>query len=62
MKAAVFSPFFFHVMDVTFPYKGRCADAVLPITNKLGLRIVDDDARQSGLVSDDGGRFSVLST
>ena len=49
-------------MDVTFPYKGRCVDAVLPITNKLGFRIVEDDAWQSGLVSEDEGRFSVLST
>ena len=57
-----FLALFFHVMDVTFPYKGRCVDAVLPITNKLGFRIVEDDAWQSGLVSEDEGRFSVLST
>ena len=48
--------FFLHVMDVTRPHKGRCVDAVLPIADKLGLRIVDDDAWQSGLVSDDEGK------
>ncbi len=51
-----FSPFFPSCHGCNPPPQRRCVDAVLPIADKLGLRIVDDDAWQSGLVSDDEGK------
>ena len=53
-KGSALLPFqFLHVMDIAFANERRGMDAVLPLANKNGLRIVDNDSREHNWIRHD---------